>query len=317
MRAHQNLRSLVVITLIFVLGACSPKAVKTGKPGPGEIPPPPPPVTSPLPPQTPTASPAPLKIGLVLGGAGVASFATVGLLKRFHQEGVQIEFIIATGWPALFALGEGYFKSVHDLEWFAMRLKTSEFFGTGLFDFSKDFSSHDKLAAALREAFKPYNSLGDSKIPVILTASPVGQKEVEVFTSGEWEAPVLKAMSVPGIYRPYPPGTQGGWVSSINGVDVKEGLKRRTTGIVAVDMYEDYLKYLTKNPMDGSAAVFRSLFGSQFRENLQAQMALTPLRGKIVLNVNPSELDRRREAILAGFKEGARLITELRRTVGE
>ena len=80
----------------------------------------------------------------------LASFATVGLLKRFHQEGVKIDFIVATGWPALFALGEGFLKSVHDLEWFAMRLKANEFFGTGLFDFSKDFSAHDKLTSALR-----------------------------------------------------------------------------------------------------------------------------------------------------------------------
>jgi hypothetical protein len=62
-------------------------------------------------------------ITLVLGGAGVASFATVGLLKRLKNEGIKIEMIVASGWPAVFALGNGFMKSVHDLEWFAMRLQ--------------------------------------------------------------------------------------------------------------------------------------------------------------------------------------------------
>lgn len=321
MNALRKSRNLVgILAFLFVVGCAS----KTVKPTP-KIPETPqtsnPQTPTPTQPTQPTAPPPPppavsLRVGLVLGGAGVASFATVGLLKRFHQEGVKIEFIVATGWPALFALGEGFLKSVHDLEWFAMRLKPNEFFGTGLFDFSKDFSAHDKLSAALREAFKA-GDLKDASVPLIFTASPLGRGGVDVFTSGNWEAPLLKAMSVPGIYRPYPPGTNNAWVASLNGLDVKEALKRRETGIVAVDMYEDYLNFLTKHPLDNSGPLFRSLFASQLRENRDAQLALTPIRGKIVLNANPNELDRRREAILAGFREGTRLITELRRHVGE
>ena len=77
------------------------------------------------------------KITLVLGGAGVASFATVGLLKRFYEEGIEVESIITTGWPTLFALANGFLKSVHDLEWFAMRLQEKDFYKASIFDPSK------------------------------------------------------------------------------------------------------------------------------------------------------------------------------------
>jgi hypothetical protein len=308
MRAQRSLLNLVVLAAFSLVLGCTPKQVKktdtVPMPTPGPV------GTTPTQPAPPPA-PGPLHVGLVLGGAGVASFATVGLLKRLNQEGVKIDFIIATGWPALFALGQGYLKSVHDLEWFAMRLKPNEFFGSGLFDFSKDFSGHDKLASAVRQTFKS-GDLRDSSVPVILTASPVNGGTVETYASGNWEAPLLKAMSVPGIYRPYE-----GWISSLNGVDVAEALKRRPSGIVAVDMYQDYLTFLTKHPLDGSAPLFRTLHGTQFRERLAAQMSMAPIRGKVTLGSNPNELERRREAILAGFKEGARLISEIRRTVGE
>ena len=142
-------------------------------------------------------------ITLVLGGAGVASFATVGLLKRFFEEGVVVDYIVTTGWPTLFALGYGFLKSVHDLEWFAMRLNEKDFFKVGIFERS-DPNSQDKLSALIENTFKQ-RDLSESSIPIIISAANTEFGEPVLYEKGDWKEPFFKTMSVPGLYRPYPP----------------------------------------------------------------------------------------------------------------
>ncbi|MEZ4751791.1 MAG: hypothetical protein R3B54_14520 [Bdellovibrionota bacterium] len=151
-------------------------------------------------------------VGLVVGGAGVASFATVGLLKKLKEEGIEVSYIISTGWPSIFAAGYGLMKSIHDLEWFAMRLKESDFYSDGLFDFKKGFSDHSRIASRIEKSFR-INDLAQSRVPLYLTASNLESGKTDVYHSGSWSAPLMKAISLPGIFRPFPEKSANQWVS--------------------------------------------------------------------------------------------------------
>lgn len=321
MLRHLKTNPLTWFLFVFLIGGCAGKSprsdgpisesVSTSSPAP-TIEPQPPPVEVPV---TPVAK---KKIGLVLGGAGVASFATVGILKRFQQEGIGIDFIVTTGWPTLFSLGYGFLKSVHDLEWFAMRLQDKDFYAANFFDSGREFASHDKLSKMVANAFKQ-DELEDSKIPVIISAANTEPGDPDVYERGDWKSPLLKTMSVPGIYRPYPQEADNKWVSSLQGLDVTEATKRGPDLVIAVSMYDDYFAMLKKNTgkKEGTEALFRQLYLTQLRNTIAREFKLAQLTSRIQIDKNPNDFSAKRAAILAGYKEGIRLSKEIRRLVRE
>lgn len=314
--------ALAFYFLVFFLSACASKGTRTeGPSAPTAGTQAPAPTIEPQLPSAPEAQPSPVekkRIALVLGGAGVASFATVGILKRFQQEGINVDFIVSTGWPALFSLGYGFMKSVHDLEWFAMRLQEKDFYAAGFFDVSREYASHDKLSSLVSNAFQQ-KDLSDSKIPVIISATNTEPGDPEVYEKGDWKSPLLKTMSVPGIYRPYPQGTDTKWVSSLQGIDVNEAVKREPDLVIAVSMYDDYFTMLRNNTgkKEGSEALFRQLYLTQIKTTISREFKLAQVTANIQIGKNPNDFTAKRGAILAGYREGTRLAKEIRRLIQE
>jgi hypothetical protein len=248
------------------------------------------------------------KIALVLGGAGVASFATVGLLKRFQEEGVNIEYIITTGWPTLFTLGFGLLRSVHDVEWFASRLRDRDFHNAGIFNKGSS-SVNDQLSGLIESTFRQGN-LSQSKVPIIISASNTELSGSEIYEQGDWKEPLLKTMSIPGIYRPFASPNGSEWIQSLRGLDVEEAEKRGSHLIVAVDMYDDYLESF-KGKKDPQDKVFKKLYVGELKKHIAKELKAATLSSRIVLGKAPNDFGARRAAILAGYKEGTRLVKEL------
>lgn len=318
--------NLFLFAFSFLITSCITKAPRVVDPG---SPPPQVAVTPPSPtqPTQPTQSvepAAPVKgdthhVGLVLGGAGVASFATIGIFKRFQEEGIIVDYIVTTGWPTLFALGYSYMKSVHDLEWFATRLKDKDFYQVGIFSPDSGYASHEKLSALMESSFKRYG-LEEGKVPIIISATntePGSPADVEVFDKGDWRTPLLRTMSVPGIYRPYPSVDESKktqeWITSLQGIDVEEGKKRGSETVVAIEMYEDYFQFLKSGKRDSSDQVFRKLYFNQLRKTMANEMKLATIPGKIAIGAPPTDLASKRVAIFAGYKEAARIARLIRK----
>ncbi len=248
-------------------------------------------------------------IALALGGAGVASFATVGLLKRLFEEGIVVDYIVTTGWPTLFALGYGFLKSVHDLEWFAMRLNEKDFFKTGLFS-SAETNSQERLSALIENTFKQHD-LSETSTPIFISAGNTEGGDAVLYEKGDWKEPFFKTMSVPGMYRPYPKDEAKTWVNSLQGIDVNRAIQKGTKIIVAVQMYEDYFDSV-KTGGEASDRVFRQLYLTQLRKSLREETRLATVSVGIELKKSPNDFTARRNAILAGYKEGAKVARALR-----
>lgn len=250
------------------------------------------------------------RIALVLGGAGVASFATVGLLKRLQEEKVKIEFIVTTGWPTLFALGRAFLPSLHEMEWFATRLSEKDFYKVALFDGERDFASHEKLGKLIEGTFRQ-RELQEGKVPVIISTANTDLGDPEIFDRGDWREPLLKTMSVPGLFRPYPAEADRQSISSLQGLDVEEALRRGATIVIAVEMYEDYLRTLGAGKKNADA-LFRRLYQGQLRKSLASQRKLAQIKASIVLSKAPNDFAAKRAAILAGYQEGDRIVRALK-----
>lgn len=304
---------LAALLLLVVPVGCATKKPRQTRPSIPVVGPPAPEDPAPTPQEPPpegeeTRSP---RIALVIGGAGVASFATVGLLKRFEQEGVKVDFILASGWPALFALANGFLKSVHDLEWFAMRLKEEELMGKGgLFGADKEFSDHGKLSKLL-DQFRQ-TDLRQSRVPVYLATTSVHDGTTTIYTAGKWKAPLLKTFSVPGIYSPYPAKKSRQWISSTTGLHTEHSLLKKADVVIAVDMYPDYFQYLRRTKIDSSSNLFRRIFQVQFQRRVSERLAKAHIRGKILIKRSPNAFGAKRKAIKAGYDEGTRILSQLR-----
>jgi hypothetical protein len=252
------------------------------------------------------------KISLVLGGAGVSSFATVGLLKRLHEEGIEIETIVTSGWPTLFVLAAGFLKSIHDVEWFAMRLQEKDFSSVSSSDPSVDYSGRERISSLIESNFKE-KEINETKFALIIAPGNTHSDGNDTFDHGDWKTPLLKTMAVPGLFRPYPTRTQDqDWIQSIQGMNVEEAKRRSGRIIVAVEMYDDYFSFLKTGKKDSSNGVFRQLYLGSLKKSVNQQLKEANLGGRIQLMASPTNFAEKRLAIFAGYKEGARLAKAIR-----
>jgi len=232
--------------------------------------------------QTSTKKPG---ITLVLGGAGVASFATVGLLKRLKSEGIKVDLIVASGWPAVFALGYGFLRSVHDLEWLAMRLQDVDL---------KKLSSGS--ISKLIESFFKKNDLQETRVPVVVVTRDLDSGKLDLIDSGPWREALLKAFAIPGLYRAFPDKK----LESIP-LGVAEAQKRSTSPIFVVQMYSDYLA-LPKGKSD---------FLADFQKSLKEEASRGDFNLDIKLGGTPLDLSKKRAAIVAGAQVGGQIASKL------
>jgi hypothetical protein len=250
------------------------------------------------------------RVSLVLGGAGVASFATVGFLKKLHEEGVEVDLIIATGWPALFALAAGYLKSIHDLEWFATRLGPKELDRMASSDPRQETDPSEALKGIVLNSFSQ-TLLSQSRIPVIIAATNTDLGEPDVFGTGDWKEPLLRTMGIPGLYRKFPANAATDWINDIQAMEIREAGRRGASNTIVLNMYEDFLSSVVEPP-NKDEELSRRLYSSKLRKSASESMKLAPFSGAIHLKRAPLDFSAKRAAILAGYREAARILRNLR-----
>lgn len=249
------------------------------------------------------------RVGLVVGGAGVASFALIGILKRLKQENISISYIVATGWPALFAVGYSLLPSVHDLEWFAMRLNQRDF---GDRDWWRGRSESRSLSSLIRKTF-PNKLLQDGSVPVVIFAH-ADLETPETIHYGPWEGALIKTLKIPELYYPFPKIADKG-AQPLIGLGVEEGRRLSTVTTVAINLWEDYLVSL-KMPRESNGEQVLE-FRRELEESIHSQLANADITVQIKLDRKPSDLSAKRLAILRGYREGVRLVRQIRKNFAQ
>lgn len=234
-------------------------------------------------------------VTLVLGGAGVASFATVGLLKRLQKERIPIDGIVASGWPAIFALGFGYLKSIHDLEWFSMRLKSEDFKKSG----QKPPTDNLEVSSFI-ESFLKNKNLEDSKVPLLIVAANSEEEKVGVYDSGPWKTALLKTVSFPGLYRKIKKSSSMPASYQLEVLGVEEAKKRQASVVIAVEMYGDAIEFIPTDAFLGSV-----------KKSLKEEFSKANFHYSVKLNRNPLDFTQKRSAILSGQKVAQEIIGQL------
>ncbi len=303
----------ICLTIVLVFVSCAVKKVKhTQSPKPSPIKEEAP-VVIPIPHETPLPVQQ-LSATLVLGGGGVASFATVGVLKKFEEEKIRINSLIVTGWPAIFAVIYGFTGSSYDTEWFAMKLKKEDFLSGGfLSSFNFDFPTPKRIGELVSELVKK-SDLRQSDIAVILTYTHTSNGNFEYISRGHWLDPLLKSVSLPGVYGPYPPKSYFAGISSLNGLDVGYALSRGSERVVSIDMYGDFIESELRDRLKSNKELFKKAFFLSLRKSISSEAAKSHFHSRITLNKSPFDFSAKRIAIVAGYGEADNIIKKLKKS---
>lgn len=247
---------------------------------------------------------------IVAGGAGVSSFGLIGILKRFKEERIRVDGIVATGWPTIVALGNGYLKSIHDVEWLASRLTENDLQGAGSFSDDKKLLDTGRFPKIFERDFGS-REINDARPPLIVAAVNTDVGKPDSYDRGDWRYPFGKTMSIPGIYRPAPDDVSESELKDLQAIDIREA-SRRSKVILVLNFYEDFFSAVEKSQRKLAATAFMKSYVKQLKKDLAEQSKEASLVGKVTLNRDFDSLSNLRLAIVMGYAEGKRLAKELR-----
>src|SRR5262249_47490623 len=117
----------------------------------------------------------------------------------------------------------------------------------------------------------------------------------------------------PGVQRIASVSVDKNATSTFKGLDVSEAVRRGAQNIIVVQMYDDYIKFLKAYKGDGGEQAFKQLYVTQLKRSDTEEMKLAQVTGKVALAKGPGDYTAKRVAIVAGYKEAARLVKELRK----
>ncbi len=273
----------------------------------------PPPPSATTPPVTPTASaPAPIKIGIALGGGAAKGFAHIGVIKMLEANGFTPAVVAGTSAGsvvgALYASGMDAFElqekavaldeaKIRDLQWSAGGL----ILGQKL----EDYVNEQVQRKPLEQLAKPF----------VAVATRLEDGERTVFARGNTGQAVRASSSIPGVFQSVAIGkyhfVDGGITSPVP-VDAARQLGADV--VVAVDISN---KARGKTP-DGLLGTLGQSIAIMGQKLGQAELARADIiiRPK-VLDMGSTDFSQRAQAIIEGEKAAMAAMPQIRALVGK
>lgn len=259
----------------------------------------------------PTA-PAPVRIGLALGGGAAKGFAHIGVIKMLEANGFTPDMVAGTSAGsvvgALYASGMNAFElqanavaldetAIRDLQWSSGGVVKGQ-------------KLQDYVNAQVKN--KPLEKLGK---PFVAVATRLEDGKRTVFARGNTGQAVRASSSIPGVFEPVQIGAQhyvdGGVVSPVP-VDAARELGADI--VVAVDISDKPRGQKPSNllgTMGQSLAIMGHKLGQA--ELTRADITVRPK----VLDIGPADFAQRAQAIVEGEKAALAVMPQLRQKVAQ
>ena len=258
------------------------------------------------------AAPAPVRIGLALGGGAAKGFAHIGVIKMLEANGFTPDMVAGTSAGsvvgALYASGLNPFElqaqavaldeaSIRDLQWSAGGLVK----GQKLQDYVNAQVNH-----------RPLEKLGK---PFVAVSTRLEDGKRTVFARGNTGQAVRASSSIPGVFEPVLIGKQhyvdGGVVSPVP-VDAVRELGADI--VIAVDISDKPRGQKPGNllgTMSQSLAIMGHKLGQA--ELARADVTVRPQ----VLHIGPTDFTQRAQTIVEGEKAALAVMPQIRAKVAQ
>jgi NTE family protein len=256
---------------------------------------------------TPIATPAPIKIGLALGGGAARGFAHIGVIKALEAQGITPDIIVGTSAGAL--VGVLYASGLNGFELQKVALEIDE-------NQVSDWSLPDR-GVIKGEALQNFVNriVGNrllEKLPRRFAAVATDLKtgEATIFNSGNSGAAVRASSAVPGIFQPVQINgreyVDGGLVSPL---PISIARKLGATFVIAVDISAKPADGKTRSTSDVMLQTFAIMGQTISRhEQLDADIVVRPITAELPA----TDFVGRHKAVLEGEKAAAAVMPQIK-----
>lgn len=110
-----------------------------------------------------TSTSAP-KLGIILGGGGVLTYAQIGVLHELSKHKINVHSIVGMEWGALVAAAYSKTGRAHEIEWQLLKMPHALFSQKGVFTNSTGGVPVDRFGKFIKSVFKD-SRLNSAKIP--------------------------------------------------------------------------------------------------------------------------------------------------------
>jgi NTE family protein len=262
-------------------------------------------------PQTPSAAPHPVRIGLALGGGAARGFAHIGVIKALEAQGIVPDIVVGTSAGsvvgALYAAGNNGFK----LNRMALEMDEAAISDWAVPLFARS-SGVLKGEAIQRYINRAVRNAPIEKFPISFgaVATDLQNGKPILFQRGNAGMAVRASSSVPGVFQPVKIGDKsyvdGGLVAP---VPVRYAREMGADFVIAVNISADPDAQPSTSSLDVVLQTF-AIMGQTINrlEMKDADIVITPSLGAM----KGSDFSGRNLAILAGEQAAASVMPELR-----
>jgi NTE family protein len=251
--------------------------------------------------------PAPVKIGLALGGGAARGFAHVGVIKALEAQGIVPDIIVGTSAGAV--VGSLYASGRTGFELQQTALEMTEKQVVGWAWPNRGWMDGEILQNFINKAVgnRPLESLPRR---VAVVAADLKTGDPVLFGSGNTGMAVRASAAVPGVFQPVSISgreyVDGGLVSP---VPVRYARQLGATFVIAVDISQRPQDSATDSTLDILMQTF-NIMGkviSQY-ETAEADVVIRP----VTSGIPATDLSGRHRAVLEGEKATALVMVELK-----
>ncbi len=265
----------------------------------------PPPAATPAP--IIATPPAPVKIGIALGGGAARGFAHIGVIKALEAQGIVPEIIVGTSAGAL--VGSLYSSGMNGFELQKVALDIDE-------GQVSDWSIPDR-GVIKGEALQNFVNriVGNrviEKLPrrFAAVATDLKSGELTIFTSGNTGAAVRASSAVPGVFQPVQINgrdyVDGGLVSPL---PINVARKLGATFVIAVDISAKPADGKTRSTTDVMLQTF-AIMGQTIShyEQSDADIVVRPITAELPA----TDFTGRHKAVLEGERAAAAVMPQIK-----
>lgn len=255
----------------------------------------------------PVATPAPVKIGLVLGGGAARGFAHIGVIKALEAQGIVPDVIVGTSAGAVVGSLYASGLSGFDLQKTALEIEENQV---------SDWSLPDR-GVLKGEALQNFvnKAVGNrllEKLPrdFAVVATDLKSGDPVLFRTGNTGMAVRASAAVPGVFQPVAIAgheyVDGGLVSPI---PVRFARKLGANFVIAVDISSRPKDAATRSTLDVLLQTF-SIMGQTIGhfETAEADVVIRP----VTTDLPATDFAGRHRAVLEGEKAAATVMAELK-----
>lgn len=245
------------------------------------------------------------KIGLILGGGAIRTYAHIGVLQEFSKRKIPIVAVGGIEMGSLVAAIYAMKAQPFEVEWQMMKLKEKDLLQKGLISSKNkilDVQSLDEFNNMVFAGFKAEQT----KIPFTCPSLNIEQQKVYVLTKGSFKDMLPYCLAIPPLFRPFQQNIAGIFSLSV----VADQLRAKGANFI---IYVDALAAPVKSDsFDGDALSLWSLAAESSRQkskNIDYVLQL-PLRGFDLM-----DFSRRRELVQKGQQAALDAIKTLQKEI--